>query len=95
MSDHDERQMVALLGQINEKVGTIREDVAQTRAELTSQGEKLDELKKRAEKENLPHRVAVVERDKAIMARVLWIVGGTALAAAVSTFWNRLTGGGG
>jgi uncharacterized coiled-coil DUF342 family protein len=94
VSDQQEQQMVVLLGQINEKVGGIREEMIETRASVRQQGEKIDEIRSEMKAEGLPSRVTLIERDLGRLGRAMW-VGLTVVAGLViNAVWKRITGEG-
>jgi hypothetical protein len=43
--------------------------------------------------ENLPSRLALVERDLGRIGRAMWVVGTALIGLAVHTFWDLITKG--
>jgi hypothetical protein len=92
MSEQQEQQMVGLLAKINDNVSGIREEMAGVKADVKQQGVALSEIRSDMKSENLPSRVALVERDVARFGKGLWVIG-TAFAGLVAhTVWQLITG---
>jgi hypothetical protein len=92
MSDQQEQQQIALLAKINDNVSGIREEMAGVKADVRQQGVALSEIRADMKSENLPSRVALVERDVSRIGKGLWVIG-TAFAGLVAhTVWQLITG---
>ena len=93
MSDQQEQQMIVLLGQINEKVGGIREDMIDTKAHVRSQGEKIDEIRQEMKQEGLPTRVRIIEKIQQQQGKGFWIVATAVIGLIAHRVWELLTTG--
>ncbi len=93
MSDQQEQQMIGLLARINDNVSGIREEMAGVKVTQQKQGEDIADIKSDMKAENLPSRLALVERDLGRIGRAMWIVGTALIGLAVHTFWDLITKG--
>ena len=92
MSDQQEQQQIVLLAKINENVSGIREEMAGVKADVRQQGVALSEIKSEMKAENVPSRLAMVEKDLSRMGKALWIAGTAIIGLVVHTLWQLITG---
>jgi hypothetical protein len=94
VSEKQDEQMVALLGQINENVGGIRENMIRMEGKVEKQGEQITEIKADLKAEGLPTRVSMIEKTQQQQGKGFWIMV-TAMAGVIAhTAWQVITGGG-
>ena len=84
--------MIGLLARINDNVSGIREEMAGVKVTQQQQGEDIAEIKSDMKSENLPSRLAMVERDLGRIGRAMWLFGAAIVGILVHKFWELLTG---